>query len=174
MVSLGVTLINSDPEAARRWWERAAIAGNTNAMFNLGMLLQDSEPDAARRWWEAAAHAGNTNAMVDLGLLVKDSDPDAARRWWDRAAAEGSSLALFNLGKLLASEGDMTGGEKALQAAINSRDERVAPLASLYFRMLAEQKWDPDNAKAAVEHAASRSSDPEVAELASKLLTDLR
>jgi TPR repeat protein len=67
MVSLGVMLMNSDPEATRRWWEKAASAGNTNAMFNLGLLLQDSDPEAARRWWEKAANAGHRDAMFNLG-----------------------------------------------------------------------------------------------------------
>ena len=55
--SLGVLLAGSDPGQARRWYEKAAEAGNSDAMFNLGELLEDSDPGQARRWYEKAAEA---------------------------------------------------------------------------------------------------------------------
>jgi TPR repeat protein len=47
--------MDSDPDAARGWLERAAGAGNSNAMNNLGALLMESDPDAAREWYKRAA-----------------------------------------------------------------------------------------------------------------------
>jgi len=44
MTNLGVLLEGSDPDQARRWFEQAAEAGGTLAMYNLGLLLEDSDP----------------------------------------------------------------------------------------------------------------------------------
>ena len=60
MTNLGVLLEDTDPAAARDWWERAAQAGKTEAMNNLGVLLEDADPAAARSWYERAAQAGQT------------------------------------------------------------------------------------------------------------------
>jgi TPR repeat protein len=57
MNSLGVLLEDSDPEQARRWLERAAEAGDADAMNRLGVLLEDSDPEQARHWLEQAAEA---------------------------------------------------------------------------------------------------------------------
>ena len=68
------------------WYERAADAGESVAMFNLGLLYAQMEPpdlDAARRWWERAADAGHIGAMDNLKLL----QADAPRVGWRRAAA---------------------------------------------------------------------------------------
>ena len=60
-------------DAERRRWERAADAGDSDAMFELGLLyansMQPPDLDAARRWWERAADAGNSDAMFNLGHL---------------------------------------------------------------------------------------------------------
>ena len=62
-----------DLDAVRRWWERAADAGDSEAMFNLGVLyaqlMDPPDLDAARRWWEGAANAGHAGAMFNLGVL---------------------------------------------------------------------------------------------------------
>jgi uncharacterized protein len=92
LLSLGVRLEESDPDA-RRLYEQAAAAGNSSAMYNLGLLLEGSAPDAARRWFERAAAGYNSHAMYKLGLLLEDSDPDAAHRWYERAAAAGDNDA---------------------------------------------------------------------------------
>ncbi len=47
--NLGSLLKDRDPEAARRWYERAASGGDTAAIIALGKLLKDSDPDAAQR-----------------------------------------------------------------------------------------------------------------------------
>jgi TPR repeat protein len=49
---------SGDPVQARQWWQRAAKAGDTDAMYNLGILLSDSDPVQARRWYQRAAEAG--------------------------------------------------------------------------------------------------------------------
>ena len=49
MINLGVLLTDSEPQAARGWYERAADAGHAGAMNNLGVLLEDSEPASRAR-----------------------------------------------------------------------------------------------------------------------------
>jgi TPR repeat protein len=61
----------------KRKLEKAATAGNTDAMYNLGLLLatQLNPPDimaGARRWLEKAATAGHTEAMRNLAYLLSD------------------------------------------------------------------------------------------------------
>jgi TPR repeat protein len=95
-----------DLKAARTWLERAADAGNSDAMDNLAILYADmTDPpdvDAARGWWERAVDAGNSAVMLRLGMRAKRMDPpdlDAARGWWERAADAGNSDAMFQLGE---------------------------------------------------------------------------
>ena len=59
--------------AARRWYEKAAAAGNASAMNNLGTLYDGGrgvrqDYAEARRWYEKAA-AGNENARKRLTEL---------------------------------------------------------------------------------------------------------
>ena len=82
MVNLGLLLRDHDPAAAQAWWERAAAAGNTDAMVNLGLLLRDQDPAAAQAWWERAAAAGNTDARDNLAALLADRDSAAAQAAW--------------------------------------------------------------------------------------------
>ena len=102
MIDLGRLLAESDPKAARGWYEQAAAAGDARAFYKLGLLLAETDREAARGWYERAAAAGDTNAMFDLGLLLAKSDLEAARGWYERAAAAGDTDAMNNLGLLLA------------------------------------------------------------------------
>ncbi|MER6474601.1 tetratricopeptide repeat protein, partial [Streptomyces collinus] len=68
MFNLGNLLHDEgDTEGARTWWQRAADAGDTDAMFNLGNLLHDEgDTEGARTWWQRAADAGDTDAQEAL------------------------------------------------------------------------------------------------------------
>jgi TPR repeat protein len=59
-----------DLAEARSWYERAAEAGNTDAMYNLGFLLatrlDPPQLDEARTWLTRAAQAGHSRAMSAL------------------------------------------------------------------------------------------------------------
>ena len=100
----------SDPSrlsSARAWLEKAAAAGDTNAMSNLGALLARNSVDlrGARFWLEKAAATGDANAMTSLGMLLfRVMDPPdlrAARSWLEKAAAAGRADAMANLGVML-------------------------------------------------------------------------
>ncbi len=111
MYDLGVLLVQADPPdypAARRWFEKAAAAGESAAMFQLGFLLSEKlEPrdvDAGNRWYEQAAEHGQTAAVFNLGhyYYYRADPPDypTARRWFEKAAAAGDAEACFRLGEL--------------------------------------------------------------------------
>jgi TPR repeat protein len=101
MLNLGVLLRSSDPEEARRWWERAA-AKDARSLRDIGFALKDTYPDEARAWYERAAEVGDAAAMNDLAILLEDTEPGTAVSWWKRAAAAGSLDAMANLGGRLA------------------------------------------------------------------------
>lgn len=90
---------SGDIATARRWWEQAAAAGNTDAMSNLGVLAQnEGDPARAHQWFEQAATAGNTVAMYNLGnIAYGEVDLPRAQEWWQRAADLGHSGAMKNL-----------------------------------------------------------------------------
>jgi hypothetical protein len=125
--------MSEDPNHYPPEWERAAAAGNTDAMVNLGLLLRDKDPDAAQAWWERAAAGGNTDAMVNLGLLLRDKDPDAAQAWWERAAAAGNTDAGDNLDALRADQ------DSAAQAGRSALGEQWNAMSASWGRMTA--KW---------------------------------
>ena len=65
--------IEGDVAGARRLYEQAAAAGDTNSMVNRGLLAKDEGDVAgARAWYEQAAAAGNTDAKLNLGFLAKE------------------------------------------------------------------------------------------------------
>jgi TPR repeat protein len=59
------------PELAEAgiWWQRAAEAGNVEAMFNLGVLFKDGDPGKAIMWWTRAAAAGHSEAKANLRMF---------------------------------------------------------------------------------------------------------
>jgi TPR repeat protein len=66
-------------DQARSWWEKAADAETTSAMYNLSLLQANRwdppQLDQARTWYEKAADGGNTNAMYNLGMVTNQWDP---------------------------------------------------------------------------------------------------
>jgi uncharacterized protein len=71
--SWGVT---QDYSKARKWFEKAAAEGNTDAMIHLGRLYEQGVGVArdygkALKWFRKAADAGKTDAMIPLGQLFE-------------------------------------------------------------------------------------------------------
>jgi TPR repeat protein len=149
MSNLGLLLEESDPPAARRWYEQAAEAGDTGAKYNLGRLLSESDPVTARHWFEDAASAGSRDAMVAVGLLLAQSDPVDATRWFEKAAKAGSRDAKNALGALLAESNPVAARRWLEQAAEAGHPSAMHNLGIL----LAER--DPVVARRWFERAAS-------------------
>jgi serine/threonine protein kinase len=88
--------------------QKAATAGNIDAMNNLGVLYQNGQGvaqsyDKAREWFQKAADAGNPDAMNNLGELYYYGrgvarDYTQARDWYEKAAAADNANAMYSLG----------------------------------------------------------------------------
>jgi uncharacterized protein len=96
---------------ALQWFNRAADAGNVQAMLSLGGLYlvgSDAAPqndqDAAR-WFQKAAGLKNPSAMYNLAGLYEEGrgvarDAGKARQLYQEAAALGNALAQRRLAEL--------------------------------------------------------------------------
>ena len=89
MFNLGVMFADSDPGQARRWYEKAAEAGNARAMNNLGLLLADSDPGQARCWLEKAAEAGIAAPCTTWGSRLPTATRDRPARGMRRPPRPG-------------------------------------------------------------------------------------
>lgn len=70
MVGLGTLCRATDPEAARKRFERAAEAGHVPSMRWLaGQAREQGDRRTARRWYQRAADAGDARAMYWLAVL---------------------------------------------------------------------------------------------------------
>lgn len=130
-------------EEAVQWWQRAAEAGNANAMASLGCALQSGSPvrdfERAIVWLKRAADLGDHKGMLWLGFTYRDGtgvpvDHPEAERWFFKAAEEGDVSAMALLAKLYFLE--MAQPDKALlwyhRAAEAGRTDCHLYLAQLY------------------------------------------
>jgi uncharacterized protein len=93
---------------AKRWFEKAAAAGEPSAMFRLGLLYGNGngvkqDYAEAKRWFEKAAAAGFDTAMIELGDLYRDGlgvTKTDARTWYQKAADAGNADAKGRLAAL--------------------------------------------------------------------------
>jgi TPR repeat protein len=68
--------VPQDYSKARKWYEEAAAAGNTDAMINLGRLYEQGlgvaqDYGKALEWFRKALEAGNSDAMINLTRLYE-------------------------------------------------------------------------------------------------------
>jgi TPR repeat protein len=125
MVELGVMVgtgsgVPKDEAQARKWFERAAAAGNPRGISNLAALGGGASADPVQSR-ALLAKAGETNpeAQYQLGLMIADGvggpqDDVTARALFAKAAAQNHPAALERMGAF-AKEG--RGGEKDSTAA---------------------------------------------------------
>jgi localization factor PodJL len=95
----GVGLVKN-PAEARRWYERAAQAGDRSAMHNLGLYYFEGSGGpkntaAAAEWFRRAALAGLTDSQYNLGRLYEEGlgvsqNPSEAYKWYILAARGGT------------------------------------------------------------------------------------
>ncbi len=121
-----------DLAQAKKWLEKAALAGHLDAETTLGLLLFDSgDRDGAIAWLKKAAARGEPRAMLVYGtaLFNGDSVPrDAvmAYAYVSRAAAQGLDPAkrtLADMDKIL----PVDVRRQALKIALQKADEHPAP-----------------------------------------------
>jgi localization factor PodJL len=104
--------VAANPEETAIWFERAARAGMTPALFRLGGLYEKGigvkkDLNRARALYSEAAERGHAKAMHNLAVLYAegvDGKPDYpnAVQWFRKAASRGVADSQFNLGVLYA------------------------------------------------------------------------
>ncbi len=106
MVELGVSLAATDPDQARKLFERAAQAGNPRGVTNLASLSggagASANPAQARAMLAKTAET-NPEAQYQLGMMMAEGeggpkDDAAARNLFEKAAAQNHAGALERMG----------------------------------------------------------------------------
>ncbi len=106
MVELGVSMAASDPDQARKLFERAAQAGNPRGVANLTAFSggggASANPAQARAMLAKTADT-NAEAQYQLGMMMSDGlggpkDDAAARKLFEKAAAQNHAGALERMG----------------------------------------------------------------------------
>jgi TPR repeat protein len=98
--------VTQDYTKAREWYQKAAEAGNTDAMINLGVMYGTGrgvtrDYGKARQWYQKAIEAGSTDAMNNLGLLYATArDYRKALEWFQKGADADNAKAMYSLGVL--------------------------------------------------------------------------
>jgi TPR repeat protein len=133
--------------AARRWWQRAAAAGDPVAMGLLGCrLLDEGALDGAARWCDLAAGLGDAGAMSGLARLAEaDGRPADAADWWARAAAAGHAGASHRLGVAALEAGDPVAAAAHWRRAADLGDPAAANDLGVWHRDRGE--WRPAAAR---------------------------
>ena len=100
----------NDAAGAVHWYEEAANAGETSALFNLGYLYHEGKvvPQdfaKAHQLFRRGAEAGHAGAKNSLGWMYANGegvarDYGTAARWFEQAARAGNAAAANNLGSL--------------------------------------------------------------------------
>jgi localization factor PodJL len=99
LYTTGESGVRKDPNEARRWTERAALGGDSRAMFNLGMFFFEGtggpkdEAEAAN-WFRKAAELGLVDSQYNLARLYEQGlgvkrDPAEAYKWYLIAGRSG-------------------------------------------------------------------------------------
>ena len=143
-------------EKAKEWYEKSAVRGNTEAMYNLGVLY-DKEGDKAKakKWYEKAASKGNTDAMYNLGILYyEEGDKEKAKKWFEKAASKGNTDAMYNSGILRYEEGDKEKAKEWYEKAASKGN--VGAMTNL--GVLYDNEGDKEKAKKWYEKAASKGN----------------
>ena len=90
---------NNEYDKALKWYQKAAAAGNTNALFRLEQLvryLSEQRPQNryAEKIWLSKAEHGDHNAMLQLGIIHdRAKDIENAMIWYEKAATAGNEVA---------------------------------------------------------------------------------
>lgn len=106
MVELGVSMASTNPDQARKLFEKAAQAGNPRGVTNLAALSGGSgastNPAQARALLAKTAET-NPEAQYQLGMMMAEGvggpkDDVAARALFEKAAAQNHAGALERMG----------------------------------------------------------------------------
>lgn len=92
-------------EQSKMWLQKAAIAGETKAMYLLGTFMLDellyppSYQKEGEKWLRRAAKSGNTKAMIILGECILDGElagtQEEGKDWFQKAIQQGDFEAML-------------------------------------------------------------------------------
>jgi TPR repeat protein len=129
-----------DPEEARKWMQRAALAGLPTAQADYGEMLLTgdggtADARAALPWLQLAADAGHPIAQFHLGQIYQDGevvpqDLKRARDYYAQAAARGvtaASAKMDELSRRRLAPGSLTPPLQAINAPKPEPDSPDAP-----------------------------------------------
>jgi TPR repeat protein len=133
---------------SRFWYGRGAIAGLPAAMFNLAKTFEATDPASALYWYRRAADAGSVEAMNNLGVMEIESNPDGARRWFERSARLGHADGMRNLGVSLR-DTDLSQALSWLEQAADAGDTQA-----MYYRALFSEEAEADDSRQWYQRAA--------------------
>ena len=93
-----------------KWYQKAAEAGNSDAMCAIGFMYDDGRGvrknySEAMKWYKKAVDAGNSEGMLNIGFMYSEGtgvrqDYTEAMKWYKKAADAGNSNAMENIGNL--------------------------------------------------------------------------
>lgn len=140
-------ILGQDYEEARKWIEKAAMKGDSEAQLELGRFyfsdLGFKDEKKGFEWVAKAAEQGNAEAEYIVGgcyqyAIGVDEDPVQADTWFSKAADNGHSRAQYELGhNLIDGHGnrkDVTRGVELLKSAADANiREASKELADLFF-----------------------------------------
>jgi hypothetical protein len=159
---LGLTLAESDPAAAARWFESAALQGQGAAAYQLGLM--QSDPNRAVEWYSMASAMGHIGAQYQLGEAYLNGrgtakEPGWGLMWMERSARAGYGPAQLALGVAMAS-GVAGRGQRAraltwLLIADDNNIEGGAPVISALRARLSNTYIE-----SAEQHAQSWRNEP--------------
>jgi len=128
---LGLSLADSEPKTASRWFEGLALQGYGPAAYQMGLM--QSEPKRAVEWFSMASAMDHIGAQYQLGdAYLKGrgtaKEPEWGMMWFERAARAGSTQAQRGLAAALASgvAGPMQRREALMWLLIAERQDRSA------------------------------------------------
>lgn len=109
------TGVPKDAAEAARWFQKAAAAGDGNAMYSLGsMHVREAgglkkDPKETARLYAEASDKGHILASYDFGTMLWSGegvkqDREAGKAYMERAAEGGFGRAQYNLGMFLLDE----------------------------------------------------------------------
>jgi localization factor PodJL len=140
----GTAGVPRDDVQARMWTERAAVAGNRNAMHNLGLMYAEGRgaeqsDQTAAQWFERAAQIGATDSQFNLAVL------------YEQGRGVPQSLAdAYAWYRISERAGDTEAGERANLLAAQIPQDAIAEADRV------AQAFQPGAADAAANGAAAR------------------
>lgn len=142
---------NKDVDTAIKWYEKAAIQGNAEAMFQLGILYDPRygpKKNAKKSfyWSKRAAENGHTNAQMRTADKYEEGEGvtknlTLSTMWMSKAADAGDDQAIYYLaGKYLLGEGVEKDYKEAVRLYKRAIEKNNVYAKSAIIKVLYENK----------------------------------